>query len=515
MSQAATLAISLALVVTLAWALELALRPRVAWPHARKRWANLVHVLTLLAFWALCLAITAKPWLSAALVLSLVLLIVLVNHDKYRQLNEPFLTCDFIYFWDVIRYPRLYLPFFGYAKAALLLVAFLLALGFWWQLEPNALTTWLGRLWWLVVALASLAPAYYLAQKKLASDLSLSPEQDLRELGLVAMLMAHKAAAGLWQRSNPVLPTPFVMLKRAPDSPELPDIICIQAESFFDVRQRYGERLAADSFAHWDQARAKAWRAGQLRVPAWGANTVRSEFGFLSGLPADRLGVHQFQPYALVKRMPGPFWQDMLPARLKALGFHCSFVHPYIARFYDRHQVLPKLGFDEFIDIRGLGPMGSLGAFDPHAQYMPDPVLGESIVQRLRARRANQPVFMHVVTMQGHGPYDGHGKDPESLFNGYVRVMQSTDLMIGQLLNDLQAGTANRPTVVCVFGDHVPILPSVYAAWGAPDGSTDYLIWRNWDQSSRPIEADLALHELAMSTAHAAGLHTGGRDGSV
>ena len=514
---ASTLALSFALVVNITWALEHALVPQPKGPQARNRWANLVHILTLLGLWALLLAVTAKPWLSAALMLSLVLLIVLVNRDKYRELREPFLYCDFVYFWDVIRYPRLYLPYFGYARAAGLLVAFLAALALWLWLEPSLLATPTERSLSLASGFVALALAYLLAQRHLAADLSLNPETDLKSLGLVAMLTAQKAAGRLWIKARlksferGAAPRSPAILQPVPsERARLPNIICIQAESFFDARRYYGAQMAdtlAPTYTHWDAACAAAWRSGTLAVPAWGANTVRSEFSFLAGMPASALGVHQFQPYALVKRTPPDLWRTTLPARLKALGFHCSFVHPYLAGFYDRNRVLPKLGFDEFVDIRGLGTPGGLGRFNVHKDYMPDPMLGQSVLQRLDAKREDQPLFMHVVTMQGHGPYEGHGKDPKSHFEGYLRTMQSTDQMLGDLLQALNQRADRKPTVVCLFGDHVPSLPAVYAAWGAPDGLTDYLIWRNWaGLGSGGHRAPVALHDLADWVTEAAGL---------
>ena len=534
---ASTLALSFALVVNITWALERALVPQPAGPQARSRWANLVHILTLLGLWAVLLAVTAKPWLSAALVLSLALLIVLVNRDKYRELREPFLYCDFVYFWDVIRYPRLYLPYFGYGRAAGLLIAFLATLALWLWLEPGVLASAIERSLSLATAFITLALAYLLAQRHLAPELSLNPETDLRTLGLVAMLVTQKAAGGLWIKTKlqtqsktvepQVAPTatsptapptdspdvcaPAVLRARPTDRARLPDIVCIQAESFFDARRYYGAQMANNlgpTYTHWDAARAAAWRSGTLAVPAWGANTVRSEFSFLAGMPANTLGVHQFQPYALVKRTPPSLWGTTLPARLKALGFHCSFVHPYLAGFYDRNRVLPKLGFDEFVDIRGLGPPGGLGSFDVHKNYMPDPMLGQSVLQRLDAKREDQPLFMHVVTMQGHGPYEGHGQDPQSHFDGYLRTMQSTDQMLGDLLQALNQRADRQPTVVCLYGDHVPSLPAVYAAWGAPDGLTDYLIWRNWTGiGSSDHSAPVALHDLSDWVTKAAGLN--------
>ena len=70
----------------------------------------------------------------------------------------------------------------------------------------------------------------------------------------------------------------------------------------------------------------------------------------------------------------------------------------------------------------------------------------------------------------------------------YLRHLSNADRMLGKLREYLLASPT--PTGLCFFGDHVPILPDVYTALGAPDGDTDYLIWSNQAPSSsapRPI----------------------------
>jgi len=79
--------------------------------------------------------------------------------------------------------------------------------------------------------------------------------------------------------------------------------------------------------------------------------------------------------------------------------------------------------------------------------------------------------------MQGHGPYvSGRGPhSPDTLFAGYQACMKKTDQMLDDVWSMLKQ--LDRPVVLCAFGDHVPILPEVYADWGMPDGTTDYVIW--------------------------------------
>ena len=77
--------------------------------------------------------------------------------------------------------------------------------------------------------------------------------------------------------------------------------------------------------------------------------------------------------------------------------------------------------------------------------------------------------------------------------------MAGTDSMLGYLLQALPA--LDRPVVLCVFGDHPPILPEVYAWLGMPDGTTDYAIWCSQPIGHAPLNTaattTLDAHTLA------------------
>jgi hypothetical protein len=66
--------------------------------------------------------------------------------------------------------------------------------------------------------------------------------------------------------------------------------------------------------------------------------------------------------------------------------------------------------------------------------------------------------------------------------------------MLGQLREHMLA--RGTPTALCFFGDHVPILPDVYAALGEPDGDTEYFIWSNTTHGAS-APANLGVEHLA------------------
>ncbi|MGH8816798.1 MAG: sulfatase-like hydrolase/transferase, partial [Achromobacter pestifer] len=128
---------------------------------------------------------------------------------------------------------------------------------------------------------------------------------------------------------------------------ELPDLVTIQSESFFDARRAYPQ-LKPELLVNFDTLKAEGIQHGALRVVAWGANTVRTEFAYLSGLDSEVLGVHRYNPYRRLARYGVP----TVASYLRQLGYRTVCVHPYHASFYARNEILPILGFDEFIDIR-------------------------------------------------------------------------------------------------------------------------------------------------------------------
>ena len=236
---------------------------------------------------------------------------------------------------------------------------------------------------------------------------------------------------------------------------------------------------------------------GKLAVPAWGANTVRTEFAFLSGLGSAELGVHCFNPYRKLARQGVP----TLAGFLRHLGYNTVCVHPYPAGFYTRNEVFPLLGFDEFIDIRSFEGVEKTGP------YVGDVALAEKVCTLLGAFPA-QPVFVFVITMENHGPLHwekvGEGDvrrlyvspPPDGCDNltVYLRHLCNADRMAGMLRDRMNA--LPGPGWLCWFGDHVPIMPRVYGAMGVPDGQTDYVIWRNGDLACDRYCLDIEVKNL-------------------
>jgi hypothetical protein len=502
--------------VLVSFLIEYAARPRPAHPWSRP-WSTLsIHIGVWLLAFTLGLAVFRRPWFAAASVDALLFGLVMVNAAKLEALREPFVFQDYEYFTDALRHPRLYIPFFGAWRLALTVasLAGVILLGMW--LEPT-LTGAIGvRAFALELALlAGAAAALLVAGHRALPRVQHEPAADIERLGMLAFwwryaLDERHAPPGLTALS------PFAAAAVAAPR-ECPDLIAIQSESFFDARRCFAAVNPA-VLAHYDAVRAAAAAHGELQVAAWGANTVRTEFAFLSGIDPLQLGVHRFNPYRLAARRSLP----SIASYLKSIGYRTVCVHPYPVSFYRRDQVYPRLGFDEFIDVRAFGADQRSGPFTG------DQAVADKIGELLRAPGRTQPLFVFAITMENHGPLHLETVEPADaqrlrapLPPGcddlliYLRHLANADRMIAKLRGSLES--SSRAASLCFYGDHVPIMASVYAALGNPDGHTDYLIWSPDTAARRAVPAPhtARIEELGLEWLTIAGLADRTRRGSA
>lgn len=483
----AELLISISTAILGGWAAEQWMTPTPTSVFRRPWRANVIHASILVAVFGVYLLVLQRSWLASALTLALPVLLIIINNTKHAHLREPFLASDWRYFVEALRYPRLYFPFFGAFKAALMLGAFVSALLLWLWLE----SAWSGNINTLVmVGVGCVVGGVVCVRWACLSwpagrrSIDYDAESDVIQWGLFATLALYGHDL---KRSPIAARSPFLSFE-APESKRLPHFIAIQAESFFDLQRHFAGYLSEHWLSNWDALNHASQAHGPLVVPAWGANTVRTEFAFLTGLSASQLGVHRFQPYASAfKHVP-----QSLARYLKGFGYETIFVHPYLKNFYNRHRVMPQLGFDFFVDVT---------AFDaPRSSEndVSDLAVGEALVSLLS--NTDGPVLIHAVTMAGHGPYTRKGAKPAEILDKYAARMAGTDAMLGYLREALPK--LNRPVVLCVYGDHPPILPEVYAWLGMPDGTTDYAVWCSQSEEHSPVctpEAKtISAHELAL-----------------
>ncbi|ALM53728.1 LTA synthase family protein [Halomonas huangheensis] len=455
-----------------------------------------IHIGSWLVLYALALLVLQRGWLSAGLLNVLHLVLIQSCRSKWSSLKEPFLVQDFEYFLDAIRHPRLYVPFFGLGLAiaastsgAAAFLAFL-----WW--EPSLMTVEGVSSWLLSVANIAAAGVLLLGVSLARRpSICLHPEDDLYRHGLISYFWAY----GLHPTApiDPTLVPECFRLPQLSSTPAsasasasatatatpaaLPHIVIVQSEAFFDPRE-WQTGLPRELMPNWDSMKRQGIASGPLTVPVWGANTVRSEAAFLTGIDNAALGMHRFTPYRPLAKQPLP----SLVSALKQIGYRCVTVHPYPASFYDRARVMPVLGFDEFIDIK------DFDASDRDGQYISDSAVARK-VHALLEQSTEEPLMVFAITMENHGPLhleaaasewrDRLPHDTEQqlasqdadMLAVYLRHLHNADSMLGELRHSLNAQA--RHGLLCWYGDHVPIMEGAYATLGEPSGETQYLLW--------------------------------------
>ena len=464
-------------------------RPRAPWRRSIR--ALIIHCLSVTNLFSLALLCTARPAFAALVAVSIVGLLAVVSNAKYASLREPFVFTDLSLFSQLFRHPRLYLPFLSAVEvAAILLGAGLFAGAFIASSALPAVST---------VALLAMCAACVLggAMFSAALPLTLEPGRDQQQHGFFAVFVAY-----LLNGMRPVVVREFrAALVAGPFSGraapvEKPDVILIQSESFFDAR-RLGDAIRPELLRHFDAARQSALQHGELRVPAWGANTMRTEFAVLTGLPESKLGLARFYPYVFIRRPCAS-----IAGWFRRAAYRTVAIHPYYADFFGRDRALPLMHFERFLDIRHFTDASRTGP------YVSDAAVADAILAELEAA-GNEPAFVMAMTMENHGPlhlekvapgesaqYHTRGDGaPWDDLTAYLRHLANADAMIGRLMEALRA--RKRSAILCFYGDHVPALPKVFQALGGMQAHSDYFIWRSDDGGhSAPLRRDISAAEL-------------------
>lgn len=483
-----------------AWFLTLA-ADRLVKPYPgtplRNPKAALVHFFLSSCFFYSVLLVSGRIVFTAAGLLGIYLLLVFVSNAKYRSLREPVVFSDYDYISDAFRFPRLYFPYLG-AKGTAGAVCSLVLAGCAFYFEPLKKVFSMSDpavYWCIANMLASLTVLFISAGK--FRPVIFKPVQDLQQFGLLLCLWFY--FTGYLKKPEAESPFSSLMNRENDSSPDQantgsakrPHLIAVQSESFFDPRN-WNRNIRYGILKNYDLISAESEMHGSLHVPAWGANTVRTEFSFLTGVAPEKMKAHQFSPYQICARN---FEIGSIVAFLKSSGYRTVCIHPYDSGFYNRNVIFRKWGFDEFIDIEHFSDDHKAGP------YISDLALADCALEVLSQQKAgNKPLFMFIITMENHGPLSLENIEKQeyrSYFNDiapvlkdrmefyrkyrdlavYLRHLAGCDLMLKKITEALD-GEGETASLV-FYGDHIPIMPELYESDGNPDGTVPYFIWNS------------------------------------
>ncbi len=484
--------LTLGVTLLLSFIPEWFLKPRVA-ISARSSVSFVIHVLVIVLIFSVIFLLLRRPYFSGLVALGTLCVFVIVSNAKHKTLREPLVVSDIAMFSQAFKHPRLYLPFLGIVPAIGAPLMAGVFIFFVIKYEPG----FKFSLWTMLVgALVIVAIGVLIKFLSLKLRLTQEPTTDIKRYGLIASLCgyAFQARTGEYKENirRVLSSSPFSSSSLEKQSPshleqnhkQKPNIIVIQSESFFDARRMHSS-IKLSTLKNFDRLCKESQCYGRLSVPAWGANTMRTEFSFLTAIPSRDLGLYRFYPYHYLANQTIP----SLASCYREQGYHCVCVHPHPATFFGRDRVFPHMGFDEFVDI------GSFDTSKTFGPYLSDAAVTQKIMDILdesaKKKRHNKPVFIFAITMENHGPLHLEKTDSNDVANVYhdtppenhndltvyLRHLKNADRMFGDLHDVLKESVDE--SMLCVYGDHIPSMPAMYEATAYEDDRTDYFIWRN------------------------------------
>lgn len=210
-------------------------------------------------------------------------------------------------------------------------------------------------------------------------------------------------------------------------------IIFILGESFWHDKENFAEIFSPLKECGFEQLRAVAH--------AYGGGTANVSFEILTGLPARG------------KALNGTIFQEYksqiaenahtLPQYLRGKGYLTVAAHNNSRKFWQRHIIKPKFGFDRFIAIEDMD--GIAGNTD-------DSILYETALKVIKERK-DQPLFLDLVTMHTHGPYKLSNDFGEGDYTKRLSVSMSR---LVDFVNKVK--TISPDALILIYGDHKPSL---------------------------------------------------------
>lgn len=263
-------------------------------------------------------------------------------------------------------------------------------------------------------------------------------------------------------------------------SDELPNIIVVQLESYFDVANAEFFTTSEDACPNLHNL-YQNYSNGYFKVPSVGAGTANTEFEVLTGMNLRYFGPGEYPYKTYSKKHP----TESAATALASLGYGTHALHDNTGNFYSRANVFNNMGFDTFTSKEFMNVLQTT-----ENGWAKDEILAQHIMEAMDTTK--QEDFVFTVSVQGHGNYPEtqvienpkikvEGIEDEALKNKweyYVNQVYEMDQFVGDLIKAVEE--RNEPSVVVFYGDHLPTmglkaedLKSRYLY------NTNYVIWDN------------------------------------
>jgi len=281
---------------------------------------------------------------------------------------------------------------------------------------------------------------------------------------------------------------------------EQPDVIMIMSEAFSDLRNISDFDTNYPVMPSWDALSGNNVIKKTLLTSEFGGNTANAEFEVLTGLSMKFFpsGTYPFKQYIREK-------VNSLASILKENGYETLAVHPFDKTGWNRENVMPLLGFDQFLGEE---------VFDKDATryrgFISDMEAYQYIIDAYTKHKETDPatpLFEYLISIQNHGGYkkttgflynivpDLPTEYPQA--NQYLSLLHISDNALNMLISYFE--NIDHPTVIILFGDHLPALTDGFLdtlkTAADANGSTNImsryetqlLVWANYDISDSDL----------------------------
>lgn len=481
------------------------------WQFSGRKW--LANYLCYLLVFALCYALTRRPWAAVAVGGAASLTFGIANYFVVQFRGQPILPWDITSFGTALTVSGgyEYVPTRRMAVAALCYIcAVLLCLKVAPKDAPNA-----SRRFHIAERLTAVCISGLLA-------VTLFPLNGLSHLDISVWAWNQKGSSELIGIAASFFANAQYMMVDTPDGysartvsglskradglpdPEplgrpggTPTVIAIMNESMTDFGSLGTLEFAPDNMPNIHELqRSGDVIFGTAYSSVYGGNTCNSEYEFLTGnsmafLPA---GSKPYQQY-----IDAP--QESLAHILKSRGYHTVAIHPGDRKAWERIDAYPQLGFDEFMDATIFDVPRSF-----EHRLTSDRSCYEQLIYEYEYWReiGDTPLFLFNVTIQNHGGYEDENYETTVRVRGregvwpkaeqYLSLTRRSDDSIRYLLDYFE--DIDEPVVILFFGDHWPKLEDGFnrAVLEGYDITTDiyrvpFFIWANYPLEGQEIEA--------------------------
>ena len=271
---------------------------------------------------------------------------------------------------------------------------------------------------------------------------------------------------------------------------EKPDIVVCLQESTLNPHQFDFDAETIPPFSMFNKQEDTAF-VSPLRVHTVGGATWKSEFAFLAGVPSTDFGALASGVFYSVV----PHLQTGFIKNLREQGYFCVALSPFTKGNYNAKPAYDHFGFDLMLQPQDLGYPASISKNLWHISSEEMMYYTKLILQKQHPSLENvqQPMFVYVLTMKEHGPYNTNmpnhfnlaskrlGGKAISCLNDYIDRIDSLNEAIEGLNDYLKS--RETPYVFGYFGDHQVAfdnqLPPKKGNFANPDYVTQFVVRTN------------------------------------